>query len=193
MPRLVSDATRAECIRLRLSEKMSTPKIARRVGISNCAAYKILRKHPWTGKRSHLREWTPAELETLRRLWPTADEAEIVAALPGRNFDACARKACSLRIRRPSPTVRKGKRFILPLIRALRAERERQGLTRPVLAAKAGYHYNQICGWENGKVQPALLYVVEWAAALGFDIVLQKPWDGSSEITQDPRRMKAGR
>lgn len=196
MSRKITAAHKAECVRLRNQDQLSTPAIARKVGLANASVYKILRKHPWAGVTHSPREWTREEVDRLEKLYPVADDADLLAAFPRRTLSAIGRKASSLSIRRPLPGSRKNKRFIHPIFRRLRAERERQGLTRVALAKKLGYHWNEIQAWENGKRQPRFISVYEWAVSLGMELMLK----GSGAATFDDRlnvpskaRMMAGR
>lgn len=193
MPRLIPAATKAECIRLRRDEQLSTPAIAKKVGLSNCAAYKILKPYPWRGKRVHPSEWKPAEIAVLERLWPSASHAELLAALPGRKFLALSRKACNLGFRRLSPKQRHNDLPVLPQIQALRTERHQRRLSRSQLSARAGYHLNQLLGWENGKAHPNLRAFVEWAEALGMEVVVRRTGPIVREIELPSKTAMMGR
>lgn len=117
--------------------------------------------------------WSELEERRLSKMWPVADEAEIVAAFPGRRWASIGRKACALAMRRRLPGARKNARFIQPLFVALRLERERQAITRSKLAAIVGYHTNQLHAWEMGKATPRFDAVIAWAAALRLEIVMR--------------------
>lgn len=173
MPKRVTAEKKAECIRLRIREQLSTPRIARKVGLSNASVYKALQKHPWLGVRQDRRSWSTEEVRKLIDLWPVADDDDLLKEFPKRNLGSIGRKASDLGVRRPLPGARKNKRFIHPIFKALRAERERRKLTRAALATKAGHHVNQIQTWENGKCRPLFLALLDWAAALGMEIVLR--------------------
>lgn len=129
-------------------------------------------------------------------MYPVADDADLLAAFPRRTMTALGKKASSLGVRRPLPGCRKNTRFIHPIFRRLRAERERQGLSREALSKKSGYHWQQIQAWENGKVQPRFAHVHEWAAALGMDLMLRPA--GMARVDSEPMvpakaRLMAGR
>lgn len=173
MPKLITKIQRAETIRLRTEEQLSTPKIARRVGISNFSVYRILDGHAWIGPNVTKRTWMLDEIRLLERLWPIADEAEIVSALPGRKFAAIGRKASSLGLRRRMPGARNNTRHVHLIIKMLRDERERRGLTRPQLAAKIGYHWMQIHCWEMGKRRPIFNKLVDWAEGLEMEVIIR--------------------
>ncbi len=143
------------------------------MGISNFSAYRILADNPWVGPRVTKRVWTGGDIAKLEQLWPVADEADILKALPGRSFAAIGRKVSELEIRRPLPGCRTNKRFIHPIIKALRTERERQKLTRPQLASKIGYHWMQLHQWEMGKRKPIFDKLVDWAQGLGMEIIVR--------------------
>lgn len=119
-------------------------------------------------------DWTPFELSELRRLYPAADDDVIQAAFPNRTWIAVQRMASALSILRPKLASRKNKRFVHPLFKELRSEREKQKLTRRALAKMVGYHENQIHMWELGKTKPDFIAVFDWAKALGFDLTLNR-------------------
>lgn len=140
--------------------------------------------------------WTSQEEAILRRLWPAADEDEIVAAFRGRHFATIGKKASALGLRRRLPGARKNTRAIQPIIIALRKERERQGLTRPQLAARIGYHWQQLHGWEMGKACPIFAKLVDWVEGLGMELVLRP--GASALLAERPaelskERLMAGR
>lgn len=118
--------------------------------------------------------WSDKETVILMRLWPMADDAELLAALPGRQLTFMSKKASALKIRRFAPATRKSQRFVDPIFVQLRKERDNRKLTRPKLAAKIGYHYNQILAWELGKAIPSFRCLQDWANALGFDVILRE-------------------
>ena len=175
MPKKVTKAKRDECIRLRVHERLSTPVIARRVGISNFSVYRILKKHPWTGDKivgGKRGTWLPEEIATLKKLWPIADREEIEAALPRRKWGSIGHKASELNIKRRLPGARKNKRPIPGIIVQLRQIREQRGMTRAQLSKMTGYHVMQFHQWEMGKATPLLRKLTDWCNALGFEMVL---------------------
>lgn len=117
--------------------------------------------------------WTVPEENILRTMYPSAEPAVICAALPGRVWASIIKKANDLNIRRPSPWSRRNTRTIHPLLKQLRAERERRRITRPALSLKLGYHVNNILAWEMGKAQPEFRVVFDWAQALGLELILR--------------------
>jgi DNA-binding XRE family transcriptional regulator len=140
--------------------------------------------------------WTVPEENVVRQLWPSAEPEVIVAALPGRAWANIAKKANDLNIKRPTPASRHNKRHIDPLIRQLRAERERRRITRSMLAEKLGYHVQQILAWEMGKARPLLPFVRDWAAALDMELMLRE--NASRLLKQSPslvprEKLMAGR
>lgn len=195
----VPKAKRVECIRLRVELQLSTPAIAKRVGISNFSAYRILAKHPWFPREPAARDgaratWSRDEIATLVRLWPVADPAALCAAIPRRKYENMQKKASELGLRRRMPGARKNKRFVHPIFVQLRAAREAKGLTRPQLAERLGYHFHQIHCWEMGKTQPSLRNVDEWATALGFSLMLSASGSSAvSAIVVDRQSLMAGR
>src|SRR5436190_1676846 len=99
MPAAITKAKRRECIQLRIDENLSTPTIARRVGICNHSVYKILRNYPWRKERKAATRgklWTADDNAILRKMWPISEQDEIMTALPGRSWSAIGRNACYL-------------------------------------------------------------------------------------------------
>lgn len=70
-----------------------------------------------------------------------------------------------------------------PILDALRAERERRGLTLQTLGEDLGRAtYQTVWNWESGTNEPTLSSLREWAAALGFSVQLvAEPIEGSTE------------
>lgn len=60
------------------------------------------------------------------------------------------------------------------LISALRQERIKLKLRLVDVSEKTGYHYNAIQRWETGIVSPSINAVIDYADALGFDVVLKR-------------------
>lgn len=58
------------------------------------------------------------------------------------------------------------------LVAALAQARRSQRLGRPRLAARLGCARNTLYRWETRRCSPPLDAVVEWAAALGYRVVL---------------------
>ncbi|GAA0738642.1 helix-turn-helix transcriptional regulator [Dactylosporangium roseum] len=60
-----------------------------------------------------------------------------------------------------------------PILDALKAERERRGLTLQGLAEKIDRQtYQSIWQWESGASDPTLSSLREWAGAFGFTVAL---------------------
>lgn len=198
MPRVISQEKRQRCIHLRIQQQLSTPAIARSVGISNYSAYRVLEGYPWlpVGKRrsNHGKQWSKDDEDVLRRLYPTAEQTDLAVALPGRSWLCISKQANKLKIRRRLPGSRRNKRFIHPICIQLRERREALHLERPVVAARCGYHVNQILAWELGKTWPKLQCVTEWAKALDAELSLCLKGDQPLLIAP-PRKnaMMAGR
>jgi DNA-binding XRE family transcriptional regulator len=165
-----------ECIRLRVREQLSTPTIAKRVGICNTSVYKILRNHPWkpTEKKRATRgfDWWPNDNAALRHLWPFASRLEIMERFPDRKWETIGRQACQLKLRRMTEARRKAV-HVLPMVEQLRAARESRRMTREELSKDCGYHVNDILRWELGRATPKLRHFIDWANALGFSVVLK--------------------
>jgi DNA-binding XRE family transcriptional regulator len=62
-----------------------------------------------------------------------------------------------------------------PIMRVLRDERKRRGLSQRGLADLAGSRRNQVSEWETGKVAPTLDSVRRLAAALGARLFVELP------------------
>lgn len=138
--------------------------------------------------------WSSAEISTLWRLYPSADAEIVESALQSRgSLATIAKKASALGIKRQSPGIRTNKRFVHPLIRQLREEREKRKMGRPELEEKSGYHVSQILSWELGKVNPDFMSMHDWAEALGFELILRKKMVGEIVPWPDTKRLMAGR
>lgn len=173
--RRISGAKRARAIKLRVERQLSTPIIARRVGISNHSAYKILKKHPWRGERKCKTDWTIREINDLMRLWPAAERAEIAAALPKRTYDAAGKKASAIGLRRHQPAFRRNRRPVHPVVAELEKIRRRRMIKRETIAkASRLLHVNNLLSWALGKRDPHLKGLSKWANAMGYDIVIRR-------------------
>ena len=121
------------------------------------------------------RSWSDCELSLLRKLWAIADEADLLQALPLRSFYAMNHKAQSLGLRRPLVTTRRHRKYVDPLIKELRIERENRRVSRRILAAKIGISATSLAQAELGHVSNVGFTLVrDWAVALGFEIVLRE-------------------
>jgi transcriptional regulator with XRE-family HTH domain len=56
----------------------------------------------------------------------------------------------------------------------LRQERIRQGLTQKLVCLGADFRPSQLSQWESGHIEPSLGSLIQWADALGFNVVLEK-------------------
>lgn len=172
MPKRITNEQRAECIRLRQRENLSTPQIARRVGICNQSVYRTLQKYPWAPVHPR-RAWPDSDHERLRRLWPRASRQAILEAFAPRRWEAISKMASFLKIRRSASTRWTRKRSPHPICARLRQIREERDLTRPQLGAKMGYHRQQLTCWELGiQTGPSLRQLEDWCAALGMRLEL---------------------
>lgn len=89
-------------------------------------------------------------------------------ALLGRRDVALGAKLDAMRRRpRAEPDVH-------PAIATLRARRRTLGLSRPQLGKITGYATDTIECWERGKTAPRMDALVNWAQALGVEIVAQE-------------------
>lgn len=140
------------------------------------------------------KRWALIEDAKLRSIYLTGSTEEALAALPGRSWAAIQRRATFLKIIRRRPESRASRRVLHPVVTQLRAEREAQRLTRPELSDRAGYHVNTLLRFELGHAQPSLAIVVDWAGALGFEVVLRRRECAADVIPfPDKRRLMAGR
>ncbi len=60
------------------------------------------------------------------------------------------------------------------ILKLLREERIRNQMSLEALSLLTGYNFNSLQRWENGRVTPSVNAVVDYANALGFDLVLRK-------------------
>jgi hypothetical protein len=181
----VDPALAAEALRLRIEDDLSAETIAARLSLKVGVTYKLLRGHPRRVRPSstaHLNLWTEAEFATLRRLWPAASRAEIVAALPGRTWETLQLHASILGVRR-HPSVNYAPLPDLdPLLRELRAARLDRGLSPAALtdavppgpkgARSRAFNAAMVTGAETGHRGVSLPQLRRWAAALGYDLAL---------------------
>lgn len=120
-------------------------------------------------KLSRRSEWTIREMAALRELWLTGSASELMAACGRHSWPSISKKASDLGLRRRHSR----RQAMLKVLRDLREFREEKRLTIKHVATRAGYHWNQITVWENGKAMPTLQAVADWASALDFDLVLR--------------------
>lgn len=181
------------CIQLRIDQNLSTPQIAKQVGICNCSVYKILRNYPWKKQRRAFaprgKWWTAEEQQTLRQLWPMATRDEIIAALPGRAWTALSKQANFLKLKRRYQHGRP----VHPIMLQLRDLREQARITRPQLSKKIGWHLNQILNWETGKTRPNLQHVEDLANGLGCTLVLRPKAESEIIHFPDQKRLMSGK
>lgn len=185
-----------------MRDQLSTPAIARLVGICNHTVYKVLKDHPWFPPKKRATrgaDWTSEHDRQLRALWPAGSKDELIAALPGHTWMGIQRRASFLKVKRLWLRERQPNRALSPLMRQLRTIRREQGLNRAQVSERIGYHHNMILGWENGKTQPKMQHVVDLAGALGYEVCLQPKGQtaaavADSEIPWPSRaRLMAGR
>lgn len=60
----------------------------------------------------------------------------------------------------------------------IRTCRERAGMSKTDLAEAAGIHYNNIRLWELGKTCPSTDNLIRICQATGYELVIQKKYDG---------------
>ena len=119
--------------------------------------------------------WTRGDDDVLRKNYQTASDAELKRLLPNHTFTAIQRRGSYLKIYRLRPEARTHERIVLPIVKRLYEIRLAKHMRRPELAKKLGYAHGQILAWELGKTNPEFRIVVDWAQALGLEIVLRDP------------------
>lgn len=62
----------------------------------------------------------------------------------------------------------------LPILIELRSHRVKQNLSLETLSDMTGYNLNSLQRWENGRVSPSLKSFIDYASALGFDVILKR-------------------
>lgn len=72
--------------------------------------------------------------------------------------------------------MREGKR-LPPIITALRQRRRDIGMTQRELSRRVGYPENTVWGWENARTSPPLMRLIDWAQALGMELVAREKRD----------------
>lgn len=116
--------------------------------------------------------WTVQEIDVLRANYETMPWDELHKLLPRREWANVQKKASALGLKRnvhkdASP---------FRIIRDLRRVRRDRGILCEDLAEKFGVYGSMISAWEcatRNKSAPTLKSLIDWAGALGFDLVLQ--------------------
>lgn len=62
----------------------------------------------------------------------------------------------------------------MSLVGELRKERVKLKLSLLAVSEKVGYHPNSIQQWETNKISPSVQSIIDYANALGFDVVLKR-------------------
>jgi two-component system cell cycle response regulator CtrA len=138
--------------------------------------------------------WTKRDDDVLRSNYATASDVELQRLLPKHTFIAIQRRGSELKVYRVRPEARDHGRVVLPIVKRLYEARLAKHMRRPELAAKLGYHGNQILAWELGKTNPEFRVVIDWAQALGFEIALRDPKEAAVEnvVLLHPPKPKVG-
>ncbi len=112
--------------------------------------------------------WTEIENLILRRQYidPAISRKTLESLLPKRQWSAIQHQAAKLGLSRRRTT----KCSTNPVIRRLWELREREGISRPALAKKMGYHPVMLGKWERGEATPSLQRIRDWCQALGADL-----------------------
>lgn len=66
------------------------------------------------------------------------------------------------------------RRQTLPIVAALRQRRYDLKMTLHELEERSGYPENTINGWETGRTVPPLSRMIDWAQALGMELVARE-------------------
>lgn len=180
MPKLLTAKTKQDCIRIRLDENLSTPAIAKRIGISNYSVYRILAAHPWIAPRdrdhcqiTRGKRWTEADLAYLRTSYPAAAREALMVRLPGRTWEQICKVANMHGFRRKPLVLNPPKYPVHPLCQQLRRAREFKNMPRSRLQAITGISTNDLLKWETGQAQPQMRSLLKWIAGLGFELRLE--------------------
>lgn len=186
---------KAEMVRLRVEERLSSLEIAAIMGSNTTTVCAIVKPFPLTADERRARRavvaakmrralaragnyqgghaWTEADDEALRKMWPAKTRKQIEAAFPGRSWVAIGKRAGDKGIRRSraaSNTRKSGKNKPDSFFVTLREIREARGITRDELAEKMGIHRVMLAHYELGEARPGWLRVRDWLDALGYDI-----------------------
>jgi transcriptional regulator with XRE-family HTH domain len=156
-------------LKARVEENLSRAElVARFPGATPKIVTRATAGHPYRGRRSpKTKDYTPAELDALQRLYPRAPWQEIFAALPGRPFLGLQRKASSLGIKRIGS--RLPTKQISPELAILRARRHELNLTVARVAELVGLKRGTMARYESGWDRPAPARLAAWKKALGLD------------------------
>jgi len=113
--------------------------------------------------------WTQKDRDIIKKYWGHLDKRIIRDRyLPWRSIPAVEGQARRLGLTTPRPV----KICNISIIQQLTRERKMVGWSRLELADRSGYTEAQISDWERGNNLAGLPKLIDWAQALGFDLVL---------------------
>lgn len=118
--------------------------------------------------------WTSEEKERFRRLWPSATPQKLREAFPNRNPSQLKNAAHRYQIKRKWKNW-KSTPLSDPLIRDLKAAREKAGLTQYQLSAIIGCgSQHDIANYERGLKGFSVFVLRAWCDALGLELRAKK-------------------
>jgi transcriptional regulator with XRE-family HTH domain len=188
--RSAAERSKARILR---QENLSVPQISERLNICTATVYSWVKDIPWKRPVGYGRarvgtaRWTADEIVALRRLYPLATRAEILAEI-AHPWGSIIQKAGTLGIRRDSATSRKRERDIHPIATRLRQERLRQGLTLNALASMIERPGSHLGKFEIGAARPSFASLFAWLDALGLQIDLVQKTRVNTEVAIDLAR-----
>ena len=134
-------------------------------------------------------DWTQAEDDLLRTLYPRASWHDITRSLPNRTKLSILWRASIIQVHRPRGRKPK-ERDVDPIIRELKLLRERMGVSRGLLANTMNRTKTQVAAWENGMAQPKFKDFKLWVRTLECQIRIM---DKASLDRERDAKMRAGR
>lgn len=193
--RYLSQADKAEVIRLRVEGRMTIPEIARLMGSNNTTVHELVKPFPltkeegaaWrartatkmraalqgTGNYIGGHEWSDGDHEKLQKMWTKSGREAIAAEFPGRSWAAIAKRATDYGFKRKRLVYHRfnGKRRRMDkFFLELREIRDARGMSRQEVADKAGIHRVMIAKYELGECLPSWTVFRAWIGALGYDL-----------------------
>lgn len=118
------------------------------------------------------RGWTTGERRVLRDVYPNGTREAILAALPGRTWDAITAFASTQCVHRQRLPTKRRRRAIAPLVQQLIERRLALRLRQMDVALKAGVSTSTLASIEAGSADPRLTSLRAIAVALGAEIVM---------------------
>ena len=130
--------------------------------------------------------WTPEMEESLRKLYPKASWAELMAAIP-KSRSAISKRANTLKIRRDIVPAQKDRLTTDPFILELRARRIKLGIPLRRLAQRCGYENDTIQKVEKGISRPSYSLLLAWTEVLGVSMTTKL--SGEPLLKRKPHHM----